>query len=83
MTKWEGNIIDYKDSLKKKVMKESNKDAKSMFECSRILKSCMQTIYFSTLQRKVWQSQQGEVGDNCENLEELSGSVERQEDCRY
>jgi len=28
VTKWEGNIIDYKDSLKKKVMKESNKDAK-------------------------------------------------------
>merc|ERR1712241_717156 len=28
VTKWEGNIIDYKDSLKKKVMKERNKDAK-------------------------------------------------------
>merc|ERR1712061_623208 len=28
VTKWEGNIIDYKDILKKKVMKESNKDAK-------------------------------------------------------
>jgi len=27
-TKWDGNIVDYKNSLKKKVMKESNKDAK-------------------------------------------------------
>merc|ERR1712083_876576 len=28
-TKWNGNIVDYKDSLKKKVMKASNKDAKT------------------------------------------------------
>jgi ATP-binding cassette subfamily F protein 2 len=28
-TKWTGGIVDYKDSLKKKVMKASNKDAKS------------------------------------------------------
>jgi len=28
VTKWEGDILSYKDHLKKKVMKESNKDAK-------------------------------------------------------
>ena len=29
MTKWEGDILSYKDHLKAKVMKESNKAAKS------------------------------------------------------
>jgi len=29
VTKWEGDIISYKDTLKAKVMKESNKDAKA------------------------------------------------------
>lgn len=28
VTKWEGDIVGYKDHLKAKVMKESNKDAK-------------------------------------------------------
>ncbi len=28
VTKWEGDIIDYKEHLKKQVMRESNKDAK-------------------------------------------------------
>jgi len=28
VTKWEGDILSYKDHLKKKVMKENNKDAK-------------------------------------------------------
>ena len=31
MTEWEGDILSYKDHLKAKVMKESNKDAKSKF----------------------------------------------------
>ena len=29
VTKWEGDILSYKDHLKGKVMKESNKDAKN------------------------------------------------------
>ena len=31
VTEWEGDILSYKDHLKAKVMKESNKDAKSKF----------------------------------------------------
>ena len=31
VTKWEGDILSYKDTLKKKVMKEISKDAKSKF----------------------------------------------------
>ena len=34
MTKWEGNIISYKDHLKAKVMKEAKKNAKSKIDLS-------------------------------------------------